>query len=89
VSDTTKKNTDAGIKDGAARSSEEAFVMKVERRSSVILLTKVPTCPAGMNDMTSAKPCSIAKSVVREAYRRVKANRGAAGIDDETIVMLE
>lgn len=39
--------------------------------------------------MTSAKPYSIAKRTVWEAYRRVKANRGAAGIDDETIVMFE
>ena len=39
--------------------------------------------------MTSAKPYSIAKRTVWEAYRRVKANRGAAGIDEETIVMFE
>jgi hypothetical protein len=36
-----RKNTDAGTRDGAARSSVEAFVMKVERRGGVILLTKV------------------------------------------------
>jgi group II intron reverse transcriptase/maturase len=39
--------------------------------------------------MTSAKPYSIAKRVVWEAYQHVKANRGAAGIDDETIAMFE
>jgi RNA-directed DNA polymerase len=42
-----------------------------------------------MSDMTSAKPYSIAKRTVWEAYRQVKANRGAAGIDDETIVEFE
>ena len=42
-----------------------------------------------MSDMGSAKPYSIAKRTVWEAYQQVKANRGAAGIDDETIVMFE
>ena len=42
-----------------------------------------------MSDVTSAKPYSIAKRTVWEAYQRVKANRGAAGIDDETIAMFE
>lgn len=39
--------------------------------------------------MTSTKPYVIAKRSVWEAYQQVKANRGAAGIDDETIVMFE
>ena len=39
--------------------------------------------------MTSTKPYSIAKRTVWEAYERVKANRGSAGIDDETIAMFE
>jgi RNA-directed DNA polymerase len=39
--------------------------------------------------MTSAKPYSIAKRVVWEAYQHVKANRGAAGVDEETIEMFE
>lgn len=39
--------------------------------------------------MSSVKPYSIAKSTVWEAYQQVKANRGSAGIDDETIVEFE
>jgi hypothetical protein len=35
-----------------------------------------------MSDMTSTKPYVIAKRSVWEAYQQVKANRGAAGIDD-------
>lgn len=35
--------------------------------------------------MTSTKPYGIAKRTVWEAYQQVKANRGAAGIDDEII----
>ncbi|XDA04410.1 group II intron reverse transcriptase/maturase (plasmid) [Cupriavidus sp. Agwp_2] len=39
--------------------------------------------------MTSTKPYRIAKRTVWEAYQLVKANRGAAGVDDETIAMFE
>ncbi len=39
--------------------------------------------------MTSAKPYCIAKRGVWEAYQLVRANRGAAGVDDETIAMFE
>ena len=39
--------------------------------------------------MTSTKPYVIAKRAVWEAYQPVKANRGAAGIDEETIAMFE
>jgi len=42
-----------------------------------------------MSDMSSAKPFVIAKRAVWEAYQQVKANRGAAGIDEETITMFE
>jgi RNA-directed DNA polymerase len=42
-----------------------------------------------MSEMTSTKPFSIAKRTVWDAYKQVKANRGAAGIDHETIVMFE
>jgi RNA-directed DNA polymerase len=42
-----------------------------------------------MSGMTSAKPFGIAKRTVWEACRHVKANRGAAGIDNETIEMFE
>ena len=41
VADTMRKNTDARVRGGAARSSVEAVVMTVERRGSVIPLTKV------------------------------------------------
>jgi RNA-directed DNA polymerase len=35
--------------------------------------------------MNEAKPYCISKEEVLEAYKRVKANRGAAGVDDESI----
>jgi hypothetical protein len=47
MADTMRKNTDAGTRGGVARSSVEASVMEVERRGSVILLTKVANLPCG------------------------------------------
>ncbi len=35
------------------------------------------------------KPCDISKWVVWEAYQRVKANKGAAGVDDVAIAEFE
>jgi group II intron reverse transcriptase/maturase len=42
-----------------------------------------------MSGRSSTKPYVIAKRTVWEAYQQVKANRGAAGIDEETIAMFE
>jgi RNA-directed DNA polymerase len=42
-----------------------------------------------MSDMKSTKSFVIAKREVWEAYQQVKANRGAAGIDEETIARLD
>ncbi len=39
--------------------------------------------------MGKAKPFCIAKRDVWEAYQRVKANRGAAGVDGESIAAFE
>jgi RNA-directed DNA polymerase len=39
--------------------------------------------------MRKAKPFSISKQIVFEAYKRVKANKGAAGVDEESIADFE
>jgi retron-type reverse transcriptase len=39
--------------------------------------------------MSEAKPFVISKREVWEAYKRVKANKGAAGVDDQTITEFE
>jgi hypothetical protein len=46
MANTMRKNTDAGTRDGAVRSSDETLVMRVERRCSLIQLTNVanPFC---------------------------------------------
>jgi RNA-directed DNA polymerase len=43
----------------------------------------------GMNVMDGAKPFSISKRDVWDAYKRVKANRGAAGVDGQSIAEFE
>ena len=39
--------------------------------------------------MPTAKPFSISKRMVWEAYKRVKANQGAAGVDEESLADFE
>ena len=39
--------------------------------------------------MPEAKPYNIPKQLVWEAYQRVKANRGAAGVDGESLAMFD
>ena len=39
--------------------------------------------------MDKTKSYEISKQVVLEAYQRVKANKGAAGIDDESLEAFE
>jgi group II intron reverse transcriptase/maturase len=39
--------------------------------------------------LSKVKPFRISKQVVWEAYKRVKANKGAAGVDGETIAEFE
>src|ERR1700716_226897 len=43
----------------------------------------------GRTGMDKAKPFGISKREVWMAYKRVKANRGAAGVDDQTIAEFE
>ena len=39
--------------------------------------------------MNEAKPYSISKHVVMTAYKRVKANRGTYGVDEQSIEEFE
>lgn len=44
---TIRKNTDVNARGGATRSSDEAFVMKVERRGGVTRLTNAANLRCG------------------------------------------
>jgi RNA-directed DNA polymerase len=62
--------------------------MRVERRGA----TLQPMTPANQRweePVPEAKPYSIPKQLVWEAYQRVKANRGAAGVDGESLSAFE
>jgi RNA-directed DNA polymerase len=48
-----------------------------------------PRQPQGEERGTNAKAFDIPKQLVVEAYRRVKANRGAAGVDGESLRQFE
>ena len=47
MANTMRKNTDARARDGAARSSDETLVTRVERRGSVIQLTSITNLLCG------------------------------------------
>jgi len=88
VGNATRKNTEARISGGAAGSSDEGCNGAGAR---------LRRCPAGEmaqlgNEdevMTSTKSFGITKRTVLEAYRHVKANQGAAGVDGQSLGMFE
>ncbi len=45
--------------------------------------------PQGEEPMAEAKPYDIPKQLVWEAFQRVKANRGAAGVDGQSLEAFE
>jgi len=79
------ESTDAEHRGGTTRSSDEVSVMGAERRGCIDRLYTMWSTDNGRSHLSKAKPFSISKRVVLEAYKRVKANKGAAGIDDESI----
>jgi RNA-directed DNA polymerase len=62
--------------------------MRVERRGPTIW-PRVEVNQRWEEPVPEAKPYDIPKRLVWEAYQRVKANRGAAGIDGETLAAFE
>lgn len=48
MANTARKNTDAEARGGAARSSDEALVMRGERRGGVILPTNITNLRGGV-----------------------------------------
>ena len=50
---------------------------------------EVAVNPQGEEPMPEAKPYDIPKQLVWDAFQRVKANRGAAGVDGETLAAFE
>lgn len=76
--------TDARHWGGAVRTSEEVAVMATEQRGSIRPL-KIYNNSKEEDYMTETKPFNIPKELVVKAYKLVKANAGAAGIDNQTL----
>jgi group II intron reverse transcriptase/maturase len=84
-----RPNTDVLYEFGLSHSSDEAPVMGVERRAEVTQL-RLPLSTSrkrGRGSRAETKSIPIAKKMVMAAYKKVRSNKGAAGIDDETIEM--
>jgi RNA-directed DNA polymerase len=84
-----RQNTDVLYDGGLSRSSEEVSVMGAERRAKVIQL-ELPLATfidKGRDNGIETKSLPITKRMVWEAYKKVRSNKGAAGIDEETLDM--
>jgi hypothetical protein len=62
--------------------------MRAERGGPT-LWPKTPVNQRWEEPVPEAKPYNIPKQLVLKAYQQVKANRGAAGVDDETLTMFK
>ena len=83
------ESTNAKYRGGMTRSNDEAPVTGVERRGCVIWFCKFSQLEIGGANVYKTKPFDISKKIVWQAYKQVKANKGSAGIDDETLAIFE
>ena len=60
--------------------------MRAERRGPTLRL-RMAVNQRWEEPVSEAKSYSISKKLVWEAYQRVKANRGAAGVDGQSLGM--
>jgi RNA-directed DNA polymerase len=84
-----RPNTDALYEVRLSHSSEEAPVMGVERRAEVIQLKLPLSTHKGRNEEMETKSIPITQEMVLSAYKKVRKNRGTAGIDNESLEMFE
>src|ERR1700755_1889814 len=82
------ESTEAGRRGGAVRSSVEGPVMGLERRGCVVRPWPLANWKRE-EPVDEAKPFKIPKREVWEAFKRVKANQGAAGVDGQSIAEFE
>lgn len=76
------------VRDGSTRTSDDGSVMDPERRGRVIV-PRSSANPKGEERARTAKPFDIPKRLVWNAWRLVRANGGAAGVDEESIDLFE
>ena len=83
------ESTDAQHRDGRFRSSDEASVMEVERRKALGQCESKGQPHRGRNPLNQTKPFAIPKTLVVQAYKRVKANKGSSGVDGQTLYQFD
>src|SRR6202051_5204562 len=84
------ESTEAGDWGGSPCSSDEGPVMGLERRGRVrwsCLAKQLDDRTTSID--TTEKPFKIEKRQVYEAYKAVKSNKGAAGVDGQTIELFD
>src|SRR6516165_10317404 len=82
------QSTKAEHRGGAARSRDEGSVMELDQRGCGV--QPRPRANRRREEpMGKAKPFDIAKREVWEAFKRVRANQGAAGVDAQSIAEFE
>ena len=84
-----RESTDAKHRDGSVRSSVEVCVMEMERRDRHNQADLRRPTGKGMSPSSHAKSFNIPKLRVMEAWKLVKRNGGAAGIDGVSIQKFE
>ena len=82
------ESTDAQHRGGVIRSRDEGPVMGPDRRGGIARRTE-PNNRQREDSVQDAKPFDISKREVWEAYKKVKANKGAAGVDGQSIEEFE
>ena len=83
------ESTDAEHRGGVVCSSDETSVIGVERRGYIVQLLTLRQPKFGRIFLDEAKPFQISKKQVWDAFKKVKANRGAAGVDGQSLVDFE
>ena len=63
--------------------------MEMERRGCIVQLLTLRQPEIGRIFLNEAKPFQISKKQIWDAFKRVRANRGAAGVDGQSIADFE
>ena len=80
-----RKSIDAGHRGGSSRKSFDVSVMEAEQRGRPVRRDAENQPENGRNSQLHVKPYKISKQLIVKAYKRVKANKGSAGVDGKSL----